>query len=229
MPEAAGSDRVTSVQHSDFGRRVATRRQELGLDRQDLAERTGASAAYIAYVEEQAARPATGFVMRLADALGTTAQELRGGTFDRPPGMADGAREPEFLTLTEQECRDLLSTHGVGRIAAQLPRGPVLVPVNYSVTQEGCVAFRTQPGSSIEGMAGKEAAFEVDRVDDAMSEGWSVLLVGTVRPVTDADDARALADLAFTEPWAGGDRNRWLVLTPRQISGRRIRRRPGQG
>ncbi|MCQ4210659.1 helix-turn-helix domain-containing protein [Streptomyces longispororuber] len=224
MSEARQPTETTPVQHSDFGRRVATRRQELGLTPEDLAERTGASAAYVRYVEGQAAQPGSGFALRLADALDTSLDELQGGTYTRPPGTADKARDPEFLELSEQQCRALLATHGVGRLAAQLPQGPVVLPVNYTVTPEGGVAFRTRPGSALTGASGQEVAFEVDRVDDALSEGWSVLIVGVARTVADPDTARSLDRLAHTEPWAGGDRTLWVSITPRRITGRRIRR-----
>ncbi|MFE6887379.1 helix-turn-helix domain-containing protein [Streptomyces sp. NPDC057694] len=224
MPEAPEPTDAAAVQHSDFGRRVAARRQELGLTAQDLADRTGASEAYVRYVEEQAAHPGSGFALRLAAALDTDVDALRGGTYTRPPGTADAARSPEFLELSEQECRALLSTHGVGRVAVQLPHGPVVLPVNYTMTSDGSVAFRTRPGSSLSGASGQEIAFEVDRVDDALSEGWSVLVVGVACAITDPDTAAALAEQAHSEPWAGGERTQWLLVTPRRISGRRIRR-----
>ncbi|MFJ4713859.1 helix-turn-helix domain-containing protein [Streptomyces sp. NPDC088785] len=227
MPEAPEPTQATAVQHSDFGRRVAARRQELGLTAQDLADRTGASEAYVRYVEEQAAHPSSGFCLRLAAALETEVDTLLGGAATRPPGTAPAAHSPAFLELSEQECRALLSSHGVGRVAVQLPHGPVVLPVNYTITSDGSVAFRTRPGSSLSGAAGQEIAFEVDQVDDALSEGWSVLVVGVACRVTDADTATALDDQAHSEPWAGGERDQWLLLTPRRISGRRIRRTTG--
>ncbi|MFJ7271335.1 helix-turn-helix domain-containing protein [Streptomyces sp. NPDC099050] len=42
---------------SDLGRRVAARRTELGLSREDVALRAGSAESYIAYVEEGEARP----------------------------------------------------------------------------------------------------------------------------------------------------------------------------
>jgi nitroimidazol reductase NimA-like FMN-containing flavoprotein (pyridoxamine 5'-phosphate oxidase superfamily) len=223
MSESPRAADGAEIQHSDFGRRVAARRERLGLTREQLSERTGTPVAYLRYVEERPARPGRGFVMRIADALGTTAAELMGGTYDTPPGVADPGRSPELVTLSEEECRALLGSHGVGRIGVVLPHGPVVVPVNYTVTGDGAVAFRTDPGTVVSGTAGHEIAFEVDRIDDAMSQGWSVLVAGTARPVTDPDTAAELSHLERGGPWAGGDRRQWILVTPHSITGRRIR------
>ncbi|WP_433570159.1 pyridoxamine 5'-phosphate oxidase family protein [Streptomyces sp. CA-251247] len=65
--------------------------------------------------------------------------------------------------------------------------------------------------------------FEVDHIDDVMSEGWSVLAVGTARAVTAPHAVRRLNELAHSAPWAGGgDRTLWVALAPRRITGRRI-------
>ncbi|MEU6660090.1 pyridoxamine 5'-phosphate oxidase family protein [Streptomyces sp. NPDC046821] len=221
----AGTPRASDgveVQRSDFGRRVATRREALGLSVPQLAERVGASESYVRYVETQPARPGSGFVTRLADALNTTTDELAGGTYETPPGVADASRSPRLVKLSEEECRALLSTHGVGRIGLQRADGPLILPVNYTVARDGSIAFRTDPGTVTAAAEGQVVAFEVDRIDDAMSEGWSVLVVGPATAVRDPATARELAELAYSTPWAGGDRNMWLVVTPRRTTGRRV-------
>ena len=67
-------------------------------------------------------------------------------------------------------------------------------------------------------------SFEVDRVDEAMSEGWSVLVTGRLRRVS-PDELRRLENLGV-EPWAGGPRSVYLRLELREVSGRRIRAGP---
>ncbi|MEU2428280.1 pyridoxamine 5'-phosphate oxidase family protein [Streptomyces sp. NPDC007861] len=208
-------------QCTDLGRRVATRRQELGLTREQLAERSGAAATYIEYVEERSAAPGIGVVLRIADALETTVAELTGGAAEQPPGRSSASRNAELLELDDAECRELLSTHGVGRVAVFTPDGPAVVPVNYLVSG-GDIAFRTAPGSAAAAVDGAEVAFEVDHIDDAFSRGWSVLAVGPGRAVTDPDAVGRLEAEAPTLPWAGGERRLWLAITPIRITGRRI-------
>jgi nitroimidazol reductase NimA-like FMN-containing flavoprotein (pyridoxamine 5'-phosphate oxidase superfamily) len=110
----------------------------------------------------------------------------------------------------------------VGRVAVSTPDGPAVVPVNYEVI-DGSIAYRTAPDSVPAAAVGKEVAFEVDHVDDAMSQGWSVLVVGPARVVTEPDVVRQLAEHAHTEPWAGSVREMWVSIQPRRLTGRRIK------
>lgn len=95
-----------------------------------------------------------------------------------------------------------MADHGVGRIGVRTPEGPAIVPVNYDVV-DGAVVFRTAPGSAPSLAAGHETAFEVDRIDDALSRGWSVLVTGPAARVTDPETVRHLTARAYTTPWAG--------------------------
>lgn len=205
----------------DIGRRVATRRKQLGLSRQDVALRAAAAPGYIAYVEEQSATPGIGFLLRLADALDTTVEELTGGTVDLPTGLAKAARRSRMADLDETECWALLGDHGVGRVALTGEDGPVLLPLNYQV-MDGEVMFSTAEHSPLATAAGTEIAFEADHIDDAFSKGWSVLLAGPVHDVADEDAARRMREAAYSTPWAGEEREHVMVLSPRRVTGRRI-------
>ncbi|GAA1544100.1 hypothetical protein GCM10009730_61540 [Streptomyces albidochromogenes] len=205
----------------DFGRRVAARREQLGLSREEVAHRAGSAPGYIQYVEEQTASPGVGFLLQLADALSTTPDELSGARVDLPPGTGRAAYHPALLELDHEECWALLGTHGVGRVGVTSGEGPAILPVNYLV-REGEVVFRTShdalPAQAVE----HEVPFEVDRIDDAFSRGWSVLVVGTAHAVTDPGTVRALAEHAYSLPWAGGARDLWVSVTADRITGRRI-------
>ncbi|MGW0188953.1 pyridoxamine 5'-phosphate oxidase family protein [Streptomyces sp. NPDC003362] len=219
MPAAAPPG---TLNPGDIGRRVAAERQRRGLSRETTALRARMSPGYLAYLEEQPADPSVATLVRLADALGTTVGALRGGGADLPPGQGHALLHPRLVDLDPQECRTLLSTHGVGRIAVSTSDGrPAVVPVNYEVVGDAIV-FRTAPDSVPAAAVGKEVAFEVDHVDEAMSRGWSVLAVGTASVVTEPDAVRALAQRAHTTPWAGGRREMWLSIRPATLTGRRI-------
>ncbi|WP_405577335.1 pyridoxamine 5'-phosphate oxidase family protein [Streptomyces sp. NBC_01092] len=80
---------------------------------------------------------------------------------------------PAAPSITDQstpECRALLSTHGVGRIAGPTVTGPVIGPVNCSVVGDAIV-FRTASGTTPSQAAGCQVAFEVDRIDEAFAQG----------------------------------------------------------
>ncbi|MFE2032310.1 pyridoxamine 5'-phosphate oxidase family protein [Streptomyces scopuliridis] len=130
--------------------------------------------------------------------------------------------QPEFAMLSAEECRALMSTHGVGRVAVRTRSGPAVVPVNYVVVTDGSVAYRTSPGTAAAEAADKEVVFEVDHVDEELRQGWSVNVVGTARAVTGDAAARGLDQQAYTTPWAGDDRRLWLTIVPTRMTGRRI-------
>lgn len=206
----------------DIGRRMALRREQLGLSPQEVADRAGIAPGYLRYVEEQpSAAPGLGFLLRVAEALETTVPRLRGGDADLPPGTGRAASRPELAELDTEECMALIGTHGVGRVAVTTKDGPAILPVNYTVA-DGAIAFRTAPDAAPALAAGTQAAFEVDHIDEALSQGWSVLVVGPAAFVTDGPEAEQLDDLARTEPWAGEGRDLWVRVEPVRISGRRI-------
>ncbi|MDX2820317.1 DUF1918 domain-containing protein [Streptomyces ipomoeae] len=204
----------------DIGRRVAAERTRQGLTRAETARRAGMAPGYLAYLEEEPADPTSASLLNLAAALGTSAAALRGGGIDLPPGQGQALLHPQLRDLGLDECRALLSTHGVGRVAVSTPDGPAVVPVNYEVVDD-VIAFRTAPDSVPARAVGSEVAFEVDHVDEAMSQGWSVLAVGSARVVTEPE-VRKLVERAHTKPWAGGEREMWVSIEPTRLTGRRI-------
>ncbi|MEU6587837.1 pyridoxamine 5'-phosphate oxidase family protein [Streptomyces sp. NPDC046881] len=220
---ASAATRVTGAAGpGDLGRRVAVARHRRGLSRAETAGRARMSPNYLAYLEEGPADPTPATLIRLADALGTTVAALRGGGMDLPPGQGRALLRPRLRDLGPEECRTLLSTHGVGRVSVTASDGrPAVVPVNYEVVDDAIV-FRTAPDSVAAAAAGTEVAFEVDHVDDALSQGWSVLAVGPASVVTEPEAVRTLTQHAHTTPWAGGQREMWVSIRPASLTGRRI-------
>ncbi|WP_078067709.1 pyridoxamine 5'-phosphate oxidase family protein [Streptomyces jeddahensis] len=215
------SDRPRAGHASDIGRRLAAERKRQGLTRSETARRARMAPEYLAYLEEQPSDPSLASLIRLAAALGTSVAALRGSGIDLPPGQAQALLHPQLRELDPDECRAHLSTHGVGRVAVSTPDGPAVIPVNYDVV-DGAIVFRTPPESTAASAVGRDVAFEVDRVDDATSQGWSVLIVGPARVVTDPDAVRRLTRRAYTKPWGGGKCHMWVSIQPKRITGRRI-------
>ncbi len=118
---------------------------------------------------------------------------------------------------------ELLSSHRFGRIAVHGRDGLAIFPVNY-VWSQGRVAIRTRPGTKLAAAAQSEVAFEIDGIDEAARQGWSVLVTGAGYEVTDTldEESRALRDLPV-QPWAPGERSSWLRIEPRAITGRMVK------
>jgi transcriptional regulator with XRE-family HTH domain len=208
----------TNVDPGDLGRRLACRRHELGLSREQVAARAGIHPSYLAYLEESPAAPTTGAMVRLAGALETTPQTLVGGGLERPPGAGGPSAHPRLVELDEAECWRLVQPGGVGRVAVVTTDGPVVLPVNFAVLSR-TVVFRTAPGTVPATHVGEQVAVEVDQVDSALRSGWSVLLSGRSEQV---DVGQLGSDVPIVQPWAGGVRDLYLQVRVVRITGRRI-------
>jgi len=127
-----------------------------------------------------------------------------------------------FSRLSEQECRDLLDTTTVGRLAFVDGEGQQLVPVNF-VVHDGDIVFRTMAGTMTAALADghDDVAFGVDHHDDTFQQGWNVTVVGSTSTADD-EVAAALAGRR-PRPWAPGERDLLIRLRPRRIDGRRVR------
>jgi transcriptional regulator with XRE-family HTH domain len=214
---------VTTARSGDLARRVAHRRQELGLSHQEVAQRAGMVASYLDYLEHSpAVALPRGSLIRLAGALETTVDYLRGGEVDRPPGPGRAGPHPHLDILSKEECEAHLAGGGVGRFVFLAEQGPVALPVNFRLV-DGDVVFRTRAEGALAAAAGKTVGFEADRIDEAMSEGWSVLITGRARLIDEPTELEKITDLGDIEPWPGGRREALIRIETATISGRRIR------
>ncbi|OON82987.1 DNA-binding protein [Streptomyces tsukubensis] len=205
-----------------MGRRIAHSRIDAGISRAALARVVGADPAYLRYIEEEDASPSTAVLLRLASALGVSLGDLRGTTVEYPAGRGRATAAPKLTSLSPAECRKRLADHGVGRVGVTGPTGPLILPVNYSVVN-GEIAFRADEQAELARVAGRDVAFEVDRIDESMSSGWDVLVVGRARRITDVVEITELDKSAFSKPWPDPRRRTWMVIHPRTVTGRRIR------
>ena len=205
----------------DLARRIARRRSELGLSIEDVAAKAGVDPGYLRYFEESAGgRLSTGTMLLLALALDCTPEDLYGERVDRPAGRGRAGRHPELTELTPAQCEAHLRAGGVGRVVFESRRGTVAHPMNYALSEGDVVVSTTaEQASSLAGQA--RVSFQIDRVDESMSEGWSVLVTGPVHLVDDPDEVVALAALGLV-PWAGGERHTLIRIRPDEITGRLI-------
>jgi nitroimidazol reductase NimA-like FMN-containing flavoprotein (pyridoxamine 5'-phosphate oxidase superfamily) len=138
--------------------------------------------------------------------------------------MADRVNEE----LDEAESLRLISAGGIGRIAYMSRFGPAVLPVNYK-WHDGAVVFRTARHSALDedlqtGISGGDylVAFEIDDIDVAGRQGWSVLIQGPAHHV-ESEIERESAAKAGVEPWPAGERELFLRIVPNRVTGRRIK------
>ena len=139
--------------------------------------------------------------------------------------MALTLANSSFEVLTHEECVDYLGCEEIGRIAWVSDGRPTLVPLNYAWDGEA-VVIRSDPGVKLAEILDTEVAFEIDRIDRARKQGWSVVVLGAAHEVSISDwPATALQPHEiYVEPWVAGAKLHWVRLIPRVITGRRIRR-----
>ncbi len=208
----------------DLSKRVARRRAELRLSQAQVAARAGVSRRYLEYLERYPARPSAVALRHLAAALQTTPAALLGAGMQVPPGRGRPGGTPLLDKLTPAECHQLIAPGGIGRIAFGTVTGPVVFPVNFAVVAD-TIVIRTGEGTVIDGHANELVALEVDHLDEALCQGWSVLVRGQAHRVTHPAELWRLREDAVLWPWAGGTREVYLRIIPAKVTGRRIETR----
>jgi transcriptional regulator with XRE-family HTH domain len=220
--------RSSPIVRGDLGRRITEQRERAGLSQAQAAGLAGMAASYLRYLETSPApRPGRGDLDRLAAALGTTPAALLGVGLTVPPGQSRPQDAPPPEPLDPDRCWGYLADGGIGRFVYASERGPVAVPVNFRMLGRA-VVFRTAAQAGPAAAARQpQVSFEVDHLDDALAEGWSVLVSGQAMIVTDPGELAELGQLDVTT-WAGGDRDCYVKVVATEISGRRIRRPAGE-
>lgn len=128
-----------------------------------------------------------------------------------------------LVELQDDESWELLRTRAVGRVAYSEREGPVILPVNFVVEEQGTVLFRTSPHSALAQHLTKSSSgvsFQVDDFDEFNQTGWSVLLRGEASVVS--PNELPIGDDERPSPWVEGMRTLYVRLTPHGLSGRRL-------
>jgi uncharacterized protein len=123
--------------------------------------------------------------------------------------------------LGRDESLRLLSSAVLGRIAVSTGALPTILPVNFRFDGRR-ILFRTGVGSKLSAATDHAVvAFEVDEIDAATQTGWSVIVTGVAREVTDPAELVASRALPLVR-WAPGPGHRVVAVRPDLVSGRRI-------
>lgn len=119
-------------------------------------------------------------------------------------------------------CREKLESATVGRVGMNVDALPVVLPVNFAVDGDSIV-IRTTAGTKLSAaMDEAVVAFEVDHYDPQESRGWSVLVQGRARQITESsriDRAKVLPLPPVTE---GGVDDHFVEVEMAIVTGRRV-------
>ncbi|HZM32664.1 MAG TPA: pyridoxamine 5'-phosphate oxidase family protein [Acidimicrobiales bacterium] len=128
--------------------------------------------------------------------------------------------------LDREESLRLLGTAVLGRIAVTSAALPLVLPVNFRFDGRQ-VLIRTSPGTKLDAATDHAVvAFEVDEIDPATESGWSVVVTGIARELTDPAALASLVRGPLTR-WATGHAGRVVAISVDLVSGRRISPRSG--
>jgi hypothetical protein len=126
---------------------------------------------------------------------------------------------PALHDLDPEDCERLLRRGTFGRVGLWTPTGPMILPVNYAVSDDAVVIRTSAQGTLARYGHERQLVFEVDLVEEERWRGWSVLAHG--RGLLDPDPPpRPLGERA--RPWAEGDRTAELRLVWTELTGRRV-------
>lgn len=124
-----------------------------------------------------------------------------------------------FEVLDRHECLRLLGTATLGRIGLSSGALPTVLPVNFRLDADR-ILVRTGRGSKLDAATRNAVvAFEVDDFDPMYHSGWSVVVTGIAREVTNPDE---LAELPPIARWARHGNGRVMAISTEVVSGRRI-------
>ena len=123
---------------------------------------------------------------------------------------------------SRQECLRLLAAESLGRLAIHSGALPTIIPVNFALT-DGGIVIRTSAGSKLDAaVTNSVVAFEVDSYDGVYHSGWSVVVVGVAREITDPDELDEVRRLHLPH-WAPGPADHYVSISTELISGRLLR------
>ena len=125
-----------------------------------------------------------------------------------------------ITAMDEDESWAQLASRTLGRLAISVDGNPDIFPVNF-VVQSRTILIRTAEGTKLAGVAiNQRVAFEAD--DHDVANGWSVVVKGQARVVSGSEDIAA-AERAQVLPWTSTPKERFIRITPVEITGRRFR------
>lgn len=133
--------------------------------------------------------------------------------------MAD--EQGPIAVLDDNDAWRLLGSVSLGRLVTTFGGQLEIFPVNF-VVEDGAggktVLFRTAEGTKLfTTVMNDQVLFEAD--DHTATEGWSVIVRGTARVLSTADDIRE-AEKAGLMPWVPTVKLRFVRVTATEISAR---------
>ncbi|MFF8910649.1 pyridoxamine 5'-phosphate oxidase family protein [Streptomyces olivaceoviridis] len=144
-------------------------------------------------------------------------------TIDTAQSLPAGPRRS--IELDSDEALRLLGSVSFGRIVFTRHALPTVRPVNH-VLDDGDIIVRTHEGAALTARAGQAGgegvvvAYEADAIDGDTHLGWSVVVTGYARLVTDSEELARYQ--ALLNPWVHRTMDYAVRIRPDLITGVRL-------
>ncbi|MFI5286581.1 MAG: pyridoxamine 5'-phosphate oxidase family protein [Candidatus Dormibacteria bacterium] len=130
-------------------------------------------------------------------------------------------QQPQLETLTREECLALLRQAVVGRIGYVADGIAIILPVNFTML-DGDIVFCTAKGSKLSWLSlRRRVSFQADESGPADHQGWSVLVQGVAREITDPGELAVLRRRPLRS-WLRSPEEHWVRISVESISGRAL-------
>ena len=142
---------------------------------------------------------------------------------DEPtPASGEPMRDRNGLIVLEtRECLRLLASVPIARVALAINAVPVVLPVNFVLDGDEII-IRSAAGTKLDAALGCDVvAVEADQYDEFDHSGWSVVVKGRVRKLTDPAEVKRAAALPL-RPWGSETAHHYLAVSTELVSGRRV-------
>ena len=124
--------------------------------------------------------------------------------------MSAGYAEP----LEPEECRRLLASRRVARVAFVSGADILVLPVSYVIDEAGVVVFSTSTSGMLGHLVGgTRVSLQLDDVEEDLQNGWSVLGIGR---------ADRYQGSALPTPWVPGHADLTIGITIETLTGRAV-------
>lgn len=125
--------------------------------------------------------------------------------------------------LSPERCVELLESTPIGRVGFLTDKGPLVLPVNFA-WHDHSIVFRTLSRQKLATVAETPSVcFEIDHWDADERSGWSVVVRGEAREVTQWAEREQLEHIGLV-PWARDAwRPMWVRISVEEITGRVLR------
>ena len=125
----------------------------------------------------------------------------------------------QLRQLSRTRALELLGSVNLGRLVFTHQALPAVRPVNHLVECESIIV-RATAGAAIISAANRHGivvAYEADSIDPDSHVGWSVIVVGTARLLT--DDSAAARYRARLRPWVSGPVDDVITISSDLVTG----------